>query len=41
MDKGAAIKAKAKVNHSKIGDTSGFLASQDRGHVYVATNLDT
>ena len=40
-DKVAAIRAKARVNHPKIGDTLGLLASQGRGHVSIATNLDT
>ena len=40
-DKASTIKAKAKVNHSKMGDTSGLLANQGRGHVSIATSLDT
>ena len=38
-DRAKAIKA--KVNHPKTGDTSGILASQGRGHVSIATSLDT
>ena len=40
-DKVKAIMAKAKVIHSKMGDTSGLLAKQGRGHVSIATSLDT
>ena len=36
-----AIKAKAKVNHPRVEKTSGLLASQGRGHVSIATSLDT
>ena len=32
-------KAKAKVNHPGVGDTSELLASQDRERVSIATNL--
>ena len=39
-DRAAAIKAKTRVNHHKMGDTSGLLASQGRGHVSIATSLD-
>ena len=39
--KAAAIKAKARINHPKVGDTSGLLASQDKEHVSIATGLDT
>ena len=35
------IRAKAKVNHPTVGETSRFLANQDRGHVSIATILDT
>ena len=34
-------KAKVKVNHSGVGDTSGLLASQGRARVSIATSLDT
>ena len=40
-DRAAAIRAKARVNHPKMGDTSRLLASQSRGHFSIATNLDT
>ena len=40
-DRVATIRTKAKVNHLKIGDTSGLLASQGRGHVSIANSLDT
>ena len=33
------IRAKAKVNHPRMGDTSELLASQGRGRVSIATNL--
>ena len=36
-----AIRAKVRVNHPKMGDTSGLLASQGREHVSIATSLDT
>ena len=36
-----ATRAKAKVNHSGVGDTSGLLASQSREHVSIVTILDT
>ena len=35
------IKAKAKVNHTKMGDTSRLLAIQGKGHVSIATSLNT
>ena len=38
-DRVAAIKA--KVNHSKMGDTSGLLTSQGRGPITISTSLDT
>ena len=37
-DRAAAIKAKARVNHPKMGDTSRLLASQDRGHASISTS---
>ena len=40
-DKAAATRAKAKVNHSGVGDTSGLLASQGRERVYIVTSLET
>ena len=40
-DRAEAIRVKAKVNHPKMGDTSGLIASQGRGHVSIATSLDT
>ena len=40
-DRAAAIRAKARVNHPKMGDTSRLLANQGRGHFSIATNLDT
>ena len=39
--KAVAIRAKAKVNHSRVGDTSGLLASQGRACVSIVTSLDT
>ena len=40
-DRATVIRAKARVKHPKIGDTLGLLASQGRGHVSIATSLDT
>ena len=40
-DRAAATGAKDKINHPKIGDTLGLLTSQGRGHVSIATILDT
>ena len=40
-DKVAATRGKAKISHPKMGDASGLLASQGRGHVSIATILDT
>ena len=40
-DRAAATKAKAKISQPKMGDTLGLLASQGRGHVSIATSLDT
>ena len=39
-DKVAAIRAKARVNHPKMGDTPRLLANQGRGHVSITRNLD-
>ena len=36
-----AIKDKARVNHPKMGDTSGLLGSQGKGHVSIATSPNT
>ena len=43
MDRAATIKAKAKVkvNHPMVGETSGLLAIQGKGHVSITTSLDT
>ena len=40
-DRATTIKAKAKINHCKVGDTSRLLVSHDRGHVTIAISLDT
>ena len=40
-DRVTAIKAKAKVDHLRVGDTSGIRARQGRGHVSIAIILDT
>ena len=40
-DKAAAIRAKAKINHPKMGDTTRLIANEGRGHVSIATSLDT
>ena len=40
-DRAVATKAKAKVNHSRVGDTSGLPASRGRERVSILTNLDT
>ena len=40
-DRVAPIKAKARISHPKMGDTSRLLASQGRGHVSITTSLDT
>ena len=40
-DRAAAPRAKARISHSKMGGTSGLLASQGRGCVSSVTNLDT
>ena len=34
-------RTKAKINHPKMRDTLGLLASQGKGHVSIATSLDT
>ena len=41
MDRVDAIKAKARVNHTRVGKTSRLLASQGKRHVSIATSLDT
>ena len=38
---GHGIRAKAMISHPKMGDASGLLANQGRGHVSIATSLDT
>ena len=40
-DKAASTKAKAKISQHKMGDTLGLLANHGRGHVSIATSLDT
>ena len=40
-DKTMATRAKAKISHPKMGDTSKLLASQDKECVSSATSLDT
>ena len=40
-DKAMATRAKAKFNHSRVGDTSRLLASQGREHVSIVTSLET
>ena len=40
-DRALTIKAKARINHPKMGDTSGLLARKGREHVSSATNLNT
>ena len=39
-DRVAAIRAKARVDHSKVGDILGHLVSQCKEHVSIATSLD-
>ena len=34
-------RAKARVNHPTMGGISGLLANQGKGHVSIATTLDT
>ena len=38
-DKATAIKAKVRVNHPKLGDTLGLLASQAENIVSIATKI--
>ena len=40
-DMAVATRAKAKFNHSGVGDTSRLLASQARERVSIVTSLDT
>ena len=40
-DNAKVIKAKAKVDHPRVGDTSRLQARQGRGHVSIAISLDT
>ena len=40
-DRVVAIRAKARVDHPKVGDISERLASQYREHVSIASSLDT
>ena len=40
-DRATTPRAKARINHPKMGGTSGLLASQGRGCVSNAINLDT
>ena len=40
-DRAVATRAKAKVNHSRVGDTSRLLASQGKERVSIVTSLDT
>ena len=40
-DGAVIIKAKAKVGHPKMGGILGLLCSHGRGHVFIATSLDT
>ena len=40
-DRTTATRAKARIGHPKMGDTSGLLASQGQGHVFSATCMDT
>ena len=39
-DRAVTTKAKAKVTHPRVGDTSELLASQGRERVSIATSLD-
>ena len=41
LRKGFKDRAKARVNHPRVGETLGLLASQGRGYVSIATSLDT
>ena len=40
-DRAATIRANTRVNHPKVGDISGSLASQCRENVSIATSLGT
>ena len=40
-DRAAATRAKAKVNHSRVGYTTGLLTNQGRERVSIVTSLDT
>ena len=40
-DRAVAIRAKARVNHPKMGETSRLPDKQGRVHVSIATSLDT
>ena len=40
-DRVVAIRAKASINHLKMGGISGLLASQSRGNVSIATRAET
>ena len=40
-DRVTAIRAKGMVNRPKMGETSRLPDIQDRGHVSIATSLDT
>ena len=40
-DRVAAIRAKARVDHPKVGDISRSQASQYKEHVSITTSLDT
>ena len=40
-DRAEATRAKARISHPKMGDTSGLLASKGRECVSSAINLDT
>ena len=40
-DRAVAVRTKAKVNHSRVGDTSRLLANQDRERVSIVTSLYT
>ena len=39
-DRAATIRAKAKGDHHRVGDTSGLQARQGREHVSIAISLD-
>ena len=41
LREGFRDRAKAKISHPKMEDTSGLLASQGKGHVSISTRLDT